>query len=367
MRFFKIVLATVLVLATGFLLTVWRPLVHASSITQPASDDPCFRLISAIPSGLHCVTVTLTQAQILAMCDPASFSGCSPAVIVAAPGAGNVVFPFAIRWALHFNSNPYISSQSGPYLWWQNNVNAFNYVAFGGQGPSSLDFAFHGVTPLSNAAFFINGLSTQTSSGVDPASYSNQPLALQALAGDTLNRGPALSAAVSSAGSGYAAQDIVVPFDPLGYTNANLTVTSVNGGGGVLGLSVSVPGYRSPGGVNTPTNLGNVTSATVTAGHAGHVYSNGDTGTISGCGDGTATYTVLTSTLGVVNTVSVAAGTGYLSNPAACATTVSTGSGDGTLELDTLAGNGSGLTLNLTVQPGDSTLTVTVWYTVAAQ
>lgn len=87
------------------------------------SSDPCSQIVTAIPSGLHCVTVSATAAQLI--------NNATPFLLVAAAGAGNVIFPLAIRWKYTFVSQPYQEpSFGGPLVWWQNNANAFNTVAF---------------------------------------------------------------------------------------------------------------------------------------------------------------------------------------------------------------------------------------------
>jgi hypothetical protein len=97
---------------------------------------------------------------------------------------------------------------------------------------------------------------------------------------------------------------------------------------------------------------GSVTAATVTPGNAGLLYAVNDEGTIAG-GDGTAVYRITAVTAGAVNTVTVSGGAGYV--PATgVATTVTTGAGDGTLELNITAirqlGNGT-LEIDVLYQP----------------
>ena len=317
------------------------------------SPDPCSQSISALPSGLHCNTVTLTQANILALQS-------TPFTLVPAPGAGLVLFPFAVRWRLNFVSQPYCEPhQGGAAMWWSDNTNPFDGLAF---GP---DLGFFTIVNLSStAAFFGSGSGPQVSA--DPATYTNVPLVIQTYPGDSFNCGTVLTAAVAASGTGYKVGDQFKLPQSDGDNSALFTVSSIGGGGAVTGITITDPGVAEEGGTAIPAvNVGNVTSATVTGGHAGSGYANGDTGTISGCGDGTATYTVLTSSGGAVNTVSVSGGTGYFS-PTGCTTTVSTGGGDGALQLNVSAGAGNSLTVTITVQAGDGTLLVTTWYTVAA-
>lgn len=103
---------------------------------------------------------------------------------------------------------------------------------------------------------------------------------------------------------------------------------------GNLPLLINNQGSVAPGGA--------LTSATVTAGNAGLLYTVNDTGTVNGCGDTTATYTVLaTGAGGAVQTVSVSGGTGYTTQ-SACGTNPTTGTGNGALQLDVVAANGNG-------------------------
>jgi hypothetical protein len=86
--------------------------------------------------------------------------------------------------------------------------------------------------------------------------------------------------------------------------------------------------------------VGVISVATVTAGHAGTGYAINDTGTIAGGAGGVYTVTAITGAgpTGPVETVAISPGsTGYSTTPN-LATTVTTGSGDGALELNITAG-----------------------------
>lgn len=100
-------------------------------------------------------------------------------------------------------------------------------------------------------------------------------------------------------------------------------------------------------------NSGAAAGATVTAGNAGLLYALNDTGLLSAAGDGTAVYTVTgIGAGGLVTTVTVTGGNGYVAPALGISTQVSTGIGDGTLELD----------LN-SIQPlGDGTLEIDTLY-----
>jgi hypothetical protein len=301
-------------------------------------------------------TVTITPAQLI--------DAATPITLVPAAGAGLVVFPVAIRWRLVPGAGPFPyqePSDGGPYVWWQNNANPFNEIFFSNAADNS---AVGFIQLITDSAQWKSG--TQSSFIANPSFYTNQPLVLQPIGGDSLDRGPILTATINAPGTGYLVNDLVAPSGPSDFDGI-LRVTSVNGGGGVTGLAISAPGTVTLGGTAQPTmDVGNLQSATVTLGMGGTGYMNGDTGTVSGCGDMTGTYTVLTSTAGVVNTVSVTGGTQYFTQPN-CSTTVTTGGGDGTLQLNVVAATGSGLTVKLTDQPGDGTLTITTWYTVAPE
>jgi hypothetical protein len=98
----------------------------------------------------------------------------------------------------------------------------------------------------------------------------------------------------------------------------------------------------------------NTAGCSVTSGSAGTGYAPGDTGQIDGEGDGGAAYTVLTvGGGGAVLTFSVTAGgTGYVPQTGVT-TTVASGGGDGTFEVD----------VNSVVQP-NGTLKATLAYYV---
>ena len=257
-------------------------ILQASSIQVSAgggSGDPCTQAISSIPSGLHCTTTSITSSQLVN-------NAATPVTLVSAPGAGNVIFPFAIRWKLTYVSHPYQEPDfGGPFVWWQNNTNAFNTIAFrdGASNEGVLIFP----TQTSTVAYYAT---FQSIGGGDcgepqnPVDYTNQPLVLQAYPETTLDRGPVLSAAVNALGSGYAVNDTVQTTST--FDNVLLTVSGVNGSGGVTGLMLTTAG-----------------------------------------------------------------------------TTTAAGTGIATMS----SGAGTGLTVNLTVQPGDGTLSVTIWYVVAPE
>lgn len=335
---------------------------HGSSIGQ-ASVDPCGSTISAIPSGLHCATVTAHQSDIVNLAT-------TPFVLVPAPGSGLVIFPIAVRWKFAPSSHPYQEPDNGAaYMYWQNNLNAFSYVTWGQlNSPTDFNgFSFPGFS--STVAFYGAGAGPNTpNAAVDPADYTNVPLVMQVVNGDSMNRGPVLTISPDAAGTGYAVGDEVRISTEGVYPNGGLFTVATLSGSGVASLTITSAGTVGLGGTGLATvNVGNVSSATVTAAHGGVGYANGDTGNITGCGDGNANYQVTSSTGGVVSAVSIIAaqsGATYTTT-SACTTTRGTGSGTG-LELNVVAATGSGLTVTTTVQPGDGTVTITIWYTVAA-
>lgn len=225
---------------------------------------------------LQTTTVNLTQADILALAD-------TPFVTVPAPGVGNVIFPILMRWKLTWVSRVYSESNNGgPYVWWGDRNNAFGNIANVLFAPGS---GAQGQTVAQPSLINYGSVTPQ-----NPAGYTNTPLTLQLLSPtDTLNRGPIQTAAVNDPGSGYAPGDQVSPnYAGGGGAGSNagvLTVSSVDGGGGVTGLTITDPGGTSPGANDQPT-------ASIT-------------------------------------------------------------------------GSGTGLTVDLTVLPGDGLLTVTTWYVVA--
>lgn len=334
--------------------------------------------IEGLP-GMPSITRTLSEADLLS-------TSTAPFTIIPAPGAGRVIFPFAIRWRVHGGTLPYydISDCAGTCLWWGDNTNPFWIISSGTAGFSSnsespifqiLGFASP-LTPFPDAAYFTAGLGADPSqnnlggrgiNGTDPASYANKPIVVEGYGSEpsNLNRGPVLTTAPNNPGMMYQVNDQVQQVQAGGPPpDCIATVTSVNGMGGVTGLANTVPGTFCEGGTGIPmVNVGNLQSATVTGGAGGGGYTNGDMGDVL-CGQG-GTYTVTGSLAGVVTAVSVTGGMGY-NTQAGCMTQPETGGGDGTLQLDIVVSNaGSGLTTNTTVQHGDGSLTVTIWYTIA--
>jgi hypothetical protein len=102
--------------------------------------------------------------------------------------------------------------------------------------------------------------------------------------------------------------------------------------------------------IHGPVPGGVITSATPTSGHLGLLYAVNDTGTFSGCGNTAAQYKVAAvSAGGLVSSVSILiSGSAYITL-GGCTTTVLTGSGNGTLNLDVVAANGNGSILVTTV------------------
>ncbi len=99
-------------------------------------------------------------------------------------------------------------------------------------------------------------------------------------------------------------------------------------------------------------HAGSATAATVDPANKGLLYALGDTGNITD-GDGTAVYTVTgVGAGGLVTTVTVSGGNGLVTG-ASFATTVLTGSGDGTLKL----------AITSITPLGDGTLEIDVIYT----
>ena len=227
------------------------------------SPDPCSQSIGALPSGLHCNTVTLTQANILAL-------DSTPFTLVSAAGAGNVVFPFASRWKFNFVTASYqgLCTNSGQYvaMWWGNNTNAFSYVLplqtlQGGNTSNWPTFA----NVNSTVANFSAGLFAQTTgggNGADPTAYTNQPLVLEFLPGETgcLNYGPVLTFVPANPGTGYHVGDIIgIP----GNSDA-LIVTVIGAGGAVVTLGNNDLGSSAPGTVATTGGMGTGLTVTLT-------------------------------------------------------------------------------------------------------
>jgi hypothetical protein len=352
--------ALVVVFSWAFLLNS-----HASSILTQSGTDPCSQSILAYPSGLHCNTTTMQQSDIIALAN-------TPFTLVPAPGAGLVAFPIAFRWKYTFGTHPYQEPDvGGPNAYWQNNSNTFSYITWGQLNTNENFNGFYFAAFTSNKAFYGAGASIlNPNTPQDPTFYTNQPIVAECTPPDSMNRGPILTLAANAAGTGYVVGDQVQTALDTGFVGAPVfTVSSTGGGGAVTGLSITSAGSIGLAGTGLATlNVGNVTSATVTAAHGGTLYAMGDTGTIDGCGNGDAIYQVTGETGGVVSSVSIVSGFGgaTYTTTSGCTTNKNTGSGTG-LELNTVAAGGSGLTVNTTAQTGDGTVTITVWYIVAAQ
>ncbi len=120
-----------------------------------------------------------------------------------------------------------------------------------------------------------------------------------------------------------------------------MTLTALSTIAGDISAMINQPLVVSTNGTCT---FGEIATSAVNAG--GTAYANGDTGTISGTcyKSGTpATYTVLTSTAGAVNTISVSSTAGYYAVTTGCATSATTGIGTLlTVNVNTInQGNGS--------------------------
>jgi hypothetical protein len=333
----------------------WNPLGGGGS-------DPCSAAITELPSGLHCVTLVFSKAQLLA-------SDRTPLIVVPSPGANNVIFPVASRAKLTFVSQAYSNCTGGPYLWWENNLNAIGPVTYSAANGSAFSYNLI-ILDGNTAAMYASGLSAALSNGFDPALYTNVPMVLQpGSITETLNCGPLVSEIILAPGTGYHAGDLVST-EATNYGNRDngtfFEVTSVNGSGGITGLEVSCSGTDIAGLASVLPD-GNITASTLNSG--GMSYAPGDTGTISGAGDGSAQYTILTvSGGGAVLTYSIGPnqGNGYV--PATNISTSTGGSqpGSGTgFTINVQSGGGTGAQLNLTVLTGDGTLTLTLWYTIA--
>jgi hypothetical protein len=361
----NLLLIVVLILGIGWVTSTVPGLSWASSIGQAgiAAIDPCTATFSSTPSGLHCNTVTAQESDIIHM-------DTVPFVLVPAPGAGLVLFPISVRWKFNFVSQPYQEPDvGGPYLYWQNNTNAFSYLTWGTINSGNFSLFNFATLTQTQAQYGAGVYMAELGLSAPPADYANQPLVTQTAPGDSLNRGPILTAVPNAAGTGYAVGDQVVTNAGSFTGNYGLFTVATLSGSGAASLTISAAGTLGLAGTGLTTyNVGNVSSATITAGHGGTGYAVNDTGNITGCGDGNANYKVTTESGGVVSAVSIIAaqsGTTYTTTTG-CTTTHTSGSGSG-LELNVAAAGGSGLTVNTTAQTGDGTLTVTLWYTVAPQ
>jgi hypothetical protein len=192
-------------------------------------------------------TVTVSSAQLLSN---------SPIVLVPAAGSGMVVFPVAIRIKLAFGTVAYAARDSGPYLWWGSNTGQF--ISFGTLDTTArpFDVLFASIT----SAFYVSGLSAWNSmnmnAGFPPSAYDNNPIVLQEEQTFTLNCGPVLTAVATVPGTGYLVGNQVQPGSPLGIGNGDavLTVSSVNGGGGITGLTITDPGSANDAGLGNRTS-----------------------------------------------------------------------------------------------------------------
>ena len=245
----------------------------------PTATSPTSATWQTPTSGglLQSNTVSISSAQLISD---------NPIVLVPAAGSGMVVFPFAIRAKLNFGTMAYVARDLGPYLWWGSNTGQIISAS-----PIGISFELQINVVLSTAttASYLSGLSAgntlTNSGGFPPSQYDNSPIVLQELPTYTLNCGPVLSAVATTPGTGYAPGDQLNPFGSQGvFGDAVLTVATVDGGGGITGLTITSAGTTNDSGSGTPQNV---------------------------------------------------------------------------------TGSGSGAVVNVTVQPGDGTLLVTTWYTVA--
>jgi hypothetical protein len=319
--------------------------------------DPCTAAITATPSGLHCMTATFTAAQVLDSCN-------NPHTVIPAPGAGLVIFPYAVRFKFTFVTMQYFfdGDMGGPYLWWGDGNNAFGLIRWVNNDINSSQLLVSSLP--STVAYFANGMSPIHFA--DPATYVNQPIVIQQtpfVADDCWNQGPLITITPGAAGAGYHVGDLERPAN--GFGDSQFSVATVDGGGGVLTLTIINAGsttHPTPPALNT-VNIGNIAASVLNMG--GTLSAMGDTFSVDG-GNGDAT--------GVVDTVGGGGavltyhldnqGTGYAST-VGNTTTPTSGLGMG-LTIDTTAAAGSGLTVSTTVTQGDGTLLVTIWYTVAA-
>lgn len=231
------------------------------------SPDPCSQSITAIPSGLHCNTVTLGPANIIAL-------DTTPFTLVPAQGANTVVFPFASRWKLTFVTTPYeglCTMEQFVSMWWGDNTNPFSYVmplqflagqnsfnwpAFANVNSTTANFSA-GMFPLTTG-----GGGTFGGGGADPAAYTNQPLVLELLTNEVgcLNYGPALTFIPANPGTGYRVGDIIgIPGD-----SDALQVTAIGVGGSVVTLGTNDLGSTAPGTFATTGGSGSGLTVTIT-------------------------------------------------------------------------------------------------------
>lgn len=245
----------------------------SAQIPQPAPFSG-----AAGTGGDPCITHTLAQADILGLT--------SPYTLVPAPGPGYIALPLSIYWRVSPVSHAYVEPDvNGPVIVWGNISNWFQaFFLYTFENTQSIRLA--GLT--STSVGFVGALGPEQASG-PLASAANQPIVMQLIGGDSINRGPILTASVNAAGSGYSPGDLLKAADAEVASGWGvLTVATVGAGGSVASLTVSTAG--------TDTAAGSAIATTYTT-----------------------------------------------------------------------SGAGSGLTVNLTVQPGDGTLQITTCYKVLPQ
>jgi hypothetical protein len=294
-------------------------------------------------SGIQTASVTVTSAQLLSLAS-------NPITIIPAPGVGKMLIVMSpMIYAYHPGTVPYTAaSGEGFNLWLMNSSlsvplwTATTPVVYRITGGVSMNGTVNNMTPITQA------LTVTMASGAIPDLLNNAACILgiqnsgssgPLFANQTSLLGVPSGISIAYPGNGYVVGNVIqitgfLPSSPGAL--AQYTVSSVNGTGGVTGvtpllsashsailtfpakylITTAISGSGQGCYLNITSIIGGqngITASNVTSGHAGTGYAVGDTGTVTFAGTAAATYIVNTVSSGAVATYSITSvGQGYI-------------------------------------------------------